>query len=123
MEKQYKGWCEIGFCILCDKANNKPQKGKIMRTVFKYELTPCKNFVSRVAMPQDAEFLHVCAIGDRIFLWAEVDTESSITEYNFDVLATGGEIRDEDGIKINHVGSVIMYGGTLVFHIYHRVNC
>jgi len=95
-----------------------------MRTIFKYELKGVchQNMVEPVLMPHDARFLHVGSQGDSMFIWAEVDTESSELEFNFEVFGTGHEMVEDMGIARIHIGSLIMNEGALVFHVYHRFN-
>lgn len=95
-----------------------------MKTIFKYELKPrpTTSLVAPVMMPHDAKYLHVGAQGDRMFIWAEVDTESSTLEHTFEVFGTGHEMYVDMGIERNHIGSLMMHDGALVFHVYHRTN-
>lgn len=95
-----------------------------MKTIFKYELNPSDvgTGVFPVIMPHDAKYLHVDAQGERMFIWAEVNTESSEIEHNFEVFGTGYEMIEDMGVDRKHIGSLMMCSGTLVFHVYHRIN-
>jgi len=73
-------------------------------------------------MPQDAKYLHVGAQGDQMFIWAEVDTDSSMIEHTFEVFSTGSEMYENMGVERRHIGSFMMNDGALVFHVYHRTN-
>jgi len=94
-----------------------------MKTIFKYELKGIchKNLVEPISMPHDAIYIHVGAQGDSMFIWAEVDTESSLIEHNFEVFGTGSEMHQDMGVR-QYVGSLMMNDGALVFHVYHRIN-
>tara|TARA_R110002020_G_scaffold467655_2_gene691409 strand:- start:3243 stop:3530 length:288 start_codon:yes stop_codon:yes gene_type:complete len=95
-----------------------------MKTIFKYELHPSDigSGVFPVTMPHDAKYLHVGAQGEQIFIWAEVDTESTTLEHTFEVFGTGHEMREDMAVERNHIGSLMMHDGALVFHVYHRIN-
>ena len=95
-----------------------------MKTIFKYELkiSGRKNLTEAVTMPWDARYLYVGAQGDQMFIWAEVNTESSITEHNFEIFGTGDELQCDMGVDRCHIGSLMMFDGSLVFHVYHRIN-
>jgi len=95
-----------------------------MKTIFKYELKPrpTTNLVAPVMMPHDAKYLHVGSQGGCMYIWAEVDTESSTLEHTFEVFGTGYEMYVDIGVEREHVGSLMMNDGALVFHVYHRIN-
>lgn len=95
-----------------------------MKTIYKYELHPSEigTGVFPVMMPHDAKYLHVDAQGDQIFIWAEIDTESSLLEHHFEVFGTGSEMQVDMGVERKYVGSLMMHNGALVFHVYHRLN-
>ena len=95
-----------------------------MRRIYKYELnsSDIRTGVFPVIMPHDAKYLHVDAQGDQIFIWAEVDTESSMLAHHFEVFGTGCEIHGDMGVDRAYVGSLLMQDGALVFHVYHRIN-
>ena len=50
-----------------------------MYTVYKYKISP-ENFsnISKVEMPHDAKILSVGSQNNEVFVWAEVNTESSV---------------------------------------------
>ena len=93
-----------------------------MSRIFKYEMVPREDLIGvhpeiHVEMPRGAEILHVDAQGDRMFVWAIVVPEQPLARYSFIVLPTGGEVtwplRD-----IPHIGTLLMRGGSLVFHVF-----
>jgi len=95
-----------------------------MKTIFKYELK-CfghSNLAEPVMMPHDAKYLHVGSQGGCMYIWAEIDTESRTLEHTFEVFGTGHEMYVDMGVEREHVGSLIMNDGALVFHVYHRIN-
>ena len=99
-------------------------KGKSMKVIYKYELHPSDvgTGVFPVVMPHDAKYLHVGAQGNQMFIWVEVDTESSTLEHTFEVFGTGHKMYEDMGVERKHIGSLMMSDGALVFHVYHRTN-
>ena len=95
-----------------------------MKTVYKYELKAVchQNLTEPVMMPNGAKILHVDAQGDDMFVWAEVDTERSVVDFHFEVFGTGHEMQEDMGVERNHIGSLMMHDGALVFHVYQRAN-
>ena len=95
-----------------------------MKTIYKYELYPSDtdSGVFPVIMPHDAKYLYVGAQGNKMFIWAEVDTKSSVLEHTFEVFGTGREMHEDMGVERKHIGSLMMHDGALVFHVYHRIN-
>ena len=91
-----------------------------MKTIWKYDL-PIGDLVE-IEMPQMAEIIHVGiqagfdSVSKTVQLWAEVETEYSMRKRTFVVYGTGHELHDDKRLK--HIGSFIMAGGGLVFHVY-----
>lgn len=88
-----------------------------MITVYKYP-TPLgrgpDNFA--VMMPTNAEILTVMLQHNDACIWAKVDTENGHEERSFRWAGTGHAL---DSAKINkYVGSVMLMGGSLVFHLF-----
>jgi hypothetical protein len=68
-----------------------------------------------VAMPQGAEPLCVQVQHDKAFIWARVAPENPLALHNFRVAGTGHDL----GTKVGrHIGSFMLYGGDLVFHVF-----
>lgn len=91
-----------------------------MRTIHKYELKPLNisNLVDPVMIPKGAKYLYVESQHNKIFLWAEIDTESEPVEHMFAVFGTGYDIPVDTVVKRTHIGSLMMYDGNLVMHVY-----
>lgn len=90
-----------------------------MRVIYKYELTNLGN--STIEMPIDSMVKDFAAQGERLFLWAEVQTNNPLILRRFKVMATGEDIPDGYGyLKTTHVDG-------FVWHLYedrsmHNVN-
>lgn len=83
-----------------------------MLTVYKYPFD-IKDVVI-VAMPAGAQVLHIGMQNGTPCLWALVDTDSPIVQRTFYVRGTGHPVQD----SLWHVGSFLMAGGHLVWHVF-----
>lgn len=82
------------------------------RTIWKYTLEPrCA-----IAMPQGAQLLSVAEQNGDICLWALVDPQATQQTRYFAGFGTGHPI--PDAADLTFVGSVLMTGGSMVFHIF-----
>lgn len=71
-----------------------------------------------IAMPRGARILHVGMQNGDPQLWAMVDTEALKVDRNFAIRGTG---HPADGLKeVLFVGTFMMAGGGLVFHLFDR---
>jgi hypothetical protein len=75
-----------------------------------------------ITMPQGAEILHVAAQGPDACVWARVDPDAAPEKRQFRLAGTGHDLPDTvrpDGYPaLAHVGSFLMAGGALVFHLF-----
>jgi len=81
--------------------------------VYKYTL-PLGDWVS-VTMPQGAEALFVQVQNNEPRLWARVDIGSPPVVHHFRIAGTGHDLGSNVG---KHIGSFLLYGGDLVFHVF-----
>lgn len=85
-----------------------------MKTIYKYELSPNDRPVMMLA---GAEVLTAREQGDKICVWAKVDTaESMQSPRTFHVIGTGHEIPENPNLR--NIGTAILQGGGLVFHVF-----
>lgn len=98
-----------------------------MRRVYKYELRIEEDIV--LTLPRGAEILHVdvqaryslsvegkpTLAPEDAFVWALVDPSADQVDRRFRLAGTGHSMPD-DGLT--HVGSFLMAGGALVFHLF-----
>ena len=94
-----------------------------MRTVWKFPLYPSPpplSFTGDVVvwMPQGAQVLTVQAQEDVPVLWALVDTEAVSGPRHFLVVGTGHDMGDP---AVRYVGTVQLFGGGLVLHVFEAV--
>ena len=96
-----------------------------MRTIHKYRLDI--QDMQMVVMPEGAKVLHVDVQGEPgplgmrcegyLCLWAEVDTLAPKVDRMVYITGTGHPIIHVDP-EVQHVGSALMFGGQLVWHVY-----
>lgn len=88
-----------------------------MITIWKYPLRV--KDTQLVAMPKGARILSVGVQTDTICLWAMVDDREGETVYRrILIVGTGNPVFEaEDG---KFIGTVQLYGGRLVFHVFEE---
>lgn len=92
------------------------------KQVWKFELKPERGTaVVKTFMPPGATILTAAAQGDSIYVWAEVDLAKTddADEVFFEVFGTGHDMHCDMGTTRKYIGSAFLYGGKLVFHVYH----
>ena len=72
-----------------------------------------------IDIPGFVRWLHVDVQYDVVVAWVEVDPAASIEPRRLHVRGTGHPMTGEEG---DHIGSVQLQGGALVFHIFDEVN-
>ena len=87
-----------------------------MKTICEYSLLP--QTVQQFLMPTNAKVLSVDEKDNRIFIWAEVDSEDSGSYRSFRVYGTGHPHLNENQ---RFIGTVKLDNGALVFHVYEVV--
>lgn len=84
-----------------------------MKTIWKFELDTTD--FQRIAMPKGATLLYVAVQRDTPCIWAEVDPEAKQFERSFAIYGTGHPMQ---AINRNYIGSYMLHGGALVFHVF-----
>lgn len=89
-----------------------------MRTIYKYEILPGQS----IPLPKGAAILSVGAQGDNMFLWAMIDPHEDVVSQVrcIEVYGTGHNIPEQDSLVF--IGTVMMRGGSLVFHVFERTS-
>lgn len=88
------------------------------KTIYKYSLFPISLDTTVIDMPAGAELLHVDGQNEYICIWALVDPQADPTARKFRVFGTGHPIESSN---LQHVGSALMFDGTLVSHVFEEV--
>ena len=89
------------------------------KTIWKYTIDPTN---LTIEMPKEAIILTAREQGDNICLWVEVDPCKLLEPRIFEVFGTGHDIPIDMGIERKYIGTAIIYSGTLIFHVYERIN-
>ncbi len=85
-----------------------------MQQIFKYPLAFEDH--QEIMMPTGAHILSAQLQGNRICLWARVNSEAPPRPREISIYGTGHPLRDYPGTYIN----TIQTEGSLVFHVYDR---
>jgi hypothetical protein len=88
-----------------------------MKTIWKYKL----HEHTELYLPRGAKVLSVGAQNDLIYLWAEVDSLADLVARRFVVYGTGMRILVDSDQSLEFVGTVMIHGDRLVFHVYEVV--
>lgn len=86
-----------------------------MAEIWKYTLQPR----TRVPMPKGAKVLCAREQAGNVCIWAEVDPTAPKENRAFEVFGTGHEMADQPR---TYIGTVVLSGGALVFHVYESTS-
>lgn len=90
------------------------------KAVYKFPLPVRDRFC--IALPMDAQIVAVQAQNDIPTIWAVVTIDADTQPYTFEIVATGQPLqRLATGEQRKHLGTVQLYGGSLVFHVFEIV--
>jgi hypothetical protein len=73
-------------------------------------------------MPKDAEILTVQTQNEKPCVLALVNPENDKELRYFEVYGTGHDIYCDMGIERKYINSFQLFGGTMIFHLFERVN-
>lgn len=94
--------------------------------IWKFEIVPpVVGEISKVDLPRGAKVISTACIGDQIFLWVKFHVDMKDKEFvphYFEIFGTGHEIHNDMGINRKFIGTVLMHGGGLVWHIFERMD-
>ena len=82
-------------------------------TIWKYVLKTETNQI--IEIPEGAKILSAGEQLNNICVWVNVDTEMPVVNRKFSIYGTGHLIPKDPG---DFIGSVHLYNGTLIFHVY-----
>lgn len=86
-----------------------------MQTVWKFQLR--MENTQDVSMPDGAIPLRVIEQGNTIALWALVKPDRPKVTRQVTIVGTGAPVDDKLGV-FEYVDSVLLHGGSLVFHVF-----
>jgi len=84
-----------------------------MKTIYKYPVDNLGNIT--LLLPQNAEILTVQSQGERLCIWAIVDTEVLVSLRKFCVRATGQPLDGKEGA---YIGTFQLLGGEFIGHLF-----
>jgi hypothetical protein len=91
------------------------------KSIYKYPLEVTDRNI--LHLPKDAEILCVQNQLEQPCLWALVNPmEEIIEERLFETFGTGHPVWCDMGIERKYIGTYQMSGGSLVFHVFERIN-
>lgn len=91
-----------------------------MKIIYKYRITFEHN--QTILIPSGGKILHVDEQEGEIYIWIEVDTSNKVEERKFTVFGTGNQMPEEkENIKYQHLGTVKINNGALIWHIYETL--
>lgn len=90
------------------------------KQIWKFQLSP--SIKQTIEMPIGAEILSVQGQADQGCIWALVDPDAEKEERIFEVYGTGHDINYDMGVDRKHIGTFQVMGGTLIFHVFERIN-
>jgi hypothetical protein len=82
-------------------------------TIWKYPLAVTAE--QQIDLPLGAQVLHVAVQHQMVCLWAQVRPDAQKQARTIRIFGTGHDLPDDPG---RHIGSFMLYDGTLVFHAY-----
>lgn len=85
-----------------------------MKRIYKYHL-PFGDVIT-IQMPKDAEVLSVGNQHEGVYLWAMVDPNAELIDYQFRMAGTGHPI--VEGFIHSFIGTVHLQNSQLIFHIF-----
>lgn len=91
--------------------------------IYKYQVRSGRDgLFEPIPMPVGATVLSVDAQKDQLYVWAMVDAELVNSELRtFAVYGTGWDIDPVEGKDLKFVGTALMHGGLLVWHVFELV--
>ena len=89
------------------------------KQIWKFELYPN---VTVIDMPKGAEILTVQTQDEIPFIWVLVNPENLEEKRQFEIYGTGHDIYCDMGIERKYINTFQLSGGSLVFHLFERIN-
>lgn len=85
-----------------------------MKKIFKY-IIPVEDIVTELEIPLGGEILSCLTQDDEVCIWVKVDPNARLVTRSFKTVGTGHQFRDE---HTHYIGTVLIFNGTLVFHLF-----
>lgn len=91
-----------------------------MKTIHKYEIRVSD--MQKIELPVNAEILTVQVQKSNPYIWAIIDDNSPMVERVFEIFGTGILIDDEIEIYRKYIGTFQLESGSLVLHLFERLD-
>jgi hypothetical protein len=92
------------------------------RIIYKYELEIGDEQVRRI--PRNSRLLSIANQQEKLCVWAEIDADARAVppydNYKFFIRGTGHVFEDNALLQPTFLGTVLMAGGSLVWHVYYQ---
>lgn len=85
-----------------------------MKTIWKYKI-PYPHDEVTIPLPHGAKVLYFGLQKGLTYIWVLVDTKQPTENRLFRMVGTGHDIPDE---SLDHIGTIQMSGGNLVWHLF-----
>ena len=92
-----------------------------MKSIWKKQLHHTDGCIE-VTMPKESRILSVQNQNEEVCIWYLVDTENENEKRYFEIFGTGHNIPVGMGIDREYIGTFQLRNGSLVFHLFERLN-
>lgn len=89
------------------------------KTIWKFPLVLSNT--QEIPMPSEARILTVQEQDGIPCIWAMVNPSNTLEIRIIEMFATGQSIREDMGVDRQYIGTVQLYNGQLVFHLFERI--
>lgn len=90
-----------------------------MKTIYKYDLG--ESVEVTIMLPPDAKVLSVGNQNNRMVMWVQLNTLETVVDRTFYVLGTGWKMDHIDFSKTQFIGTILLDGGSLAYHVFEAL--
>lgn len=91
----------------------------MIKQIWKFEINPNKVIIE---MPKGAEILTIQIQDENPCIWALVNPENEKDLRHFEIYGTGHDIKYGFDTSRVYINTFQMHNGSLVFHLFERIN-
>ena len=88
-----------------------------MKRVYKQKLAVCDE--QDIFLPKGSKALHIDIQKEDVCMWFECDDEAQMERRKILCIGTGYRVPSQEA---EYIGTVLLYGGSLVYHFYMEAN-
>lgn len=89
------------------------------KTIWKFELEPGTTAMN---LHKGAEILTIQTQRETPCMWVLLDPNEETEKRYFEIFGTGGPVPSNDGYERKYINTFQLSGGSLVFHLFERLN-